>query len=45
MLLLYARIGQSVVHLISTSVPAVLLRFALFVLQIGIVVCWLWQLM
>jgi hypothetical protein len=42
-LLLYARVGQSVVHAISTSVPAVLLRFALFVLQVLILICWLWQ--
>lgn len=41
--LLYARIGQSVVHAASTSVPAVLVRFALFVAQVLIVICWLWQ--
>lgn len=38
---LLARIGQSVVHLISTSRPAVLLRFGLFLAQIGILVWWL----
>ena len=43
-LLLYARVGQSLVHAASTSVPAVLLRFVLFLLQVLIVVCWLWQL-
>jgi uncharacterized MAPEG superfamily protein len=43
MILLGARIAQSVVHMISVSVPAVLLRFAFFVLQVGLVVCWLWQ--
>ena len=42
-MLLYARIAQSVVHAISTSVPAVLLRFALFVLQVLLIICWLWQ--
>jgi len=41
MLLLYARIGQSTVHLVSTSVPAVFLRFTLFLVQIAIVVWWL----
>lgn len=39
-----ARVGQSVVHLASTSVPAVLLRFALFVVQIAIALLWLLQL-
>jgi len=43
MILLGARIAQSLVHMISVSVPAVLLRFALFVVQVGLVVCWLWQ--
>jgi uncharacterized MAPEG superfamily protein len=42
-MLLYARIAQSGVHAISTSVPAVLLRFAFFVLQVLIIICWLWQ--
>ena len=41
--LLYARIAQSTVHAISTSVPVVLVRFALFLLQTGLIVCWLWQ--
>ena len=39
--LIGARIAQSLVHLVSTSQPAVLLRFALFIVQIGIVVIWL----
>ena len=43
MILLGARVGQSVVHMISTSVPAVLLRFALFLVQVLTVVCWLYQ--
>ena len=43
MILLGARVGQSVVHLISTSVPAVMLRFALFLVQVLTVVCWLYQ--
>ena len=42
-LLLYSRVAQSLVHAVSTSVPAVLLRFVLFVLQVLIIICWLWQ--
>ncbi len=34
--LLYARIGQSTVHLISTSVPAVMVRGTLYSIQLGI---------
>ena len=34
--LLYARLGQSVVHLISTSVPMVLIRATLLVVQLVI---------
>ncbi len=41
--LLYARIAQSLVHLVSVSVPAVLVRFSLFAVQLGLLVCWLWQ--
>jgi uncharacterized MAPEG superfamily protein len=41
--LLYARVAQSTVHAISTSVPAVLVRFLLFGFQVALVVCWLWQ--
>ncbi|HEY9134244.1 MAG TPA: MAPEG family protein [Pseudomonadales bacterium] len=36
MYLLYARIGQSSVHLISTSVAAVMLRGTLYSVQLGI---------
>jgi len=35
-----ARLGQSTIHLISTSVPAVLVRFALFLTQVGIALYW-----
>lgn len=38
--LLFLRIGQSVVHLISTSVPFVLVRATLFVGQLLIVLWW-----
>lgn len=34
--ILLARVLQSIVHLASTSVPAVLLRFGFFVVQIGL---------
>lgn len=39
--LLAARLGQSIVHLASTSVLAVQIRFALFLAQIGISGYWL----
>ena len=42
--LLYARVAQSTVHLLSTSVPMVLLRATLFVVQIGIVASWIFRL-
>ena len=41
-----ARIGQSVIHLLSTSVMAVQVRFAFFLAQIVISIIWLlafWQ--
>ena len=37
---LAARIGQSVTHVISTSIPAVQLRFAFYLAQILIMVWW-----
>ena len=40
MVLLYLRIGQSVVHLISTAVPYVMIRAVLFVGQLAIVLYW-----
>ena len=42
--LLYARVAQSVVHLISTSVAMVLLRATLFVVQLAIVASWIYRL-
>lgn len=39
--LLYARVAQSTVHLISTSVPAVLLRATLFAVQLAIAAAWI----
>ncbi|MBK6286196.1 MAG: MAPEG family protein [Gammaproteobacteria bacterium] len=41
--LLYARIGQSLVHMASVSLAAVMVRFSLFAVQVGLLVCWLWQ--
>ncbi len=40
---LYARIGQSVVHMVSTSVPFVLIRATLFSAQMVIGLIWAWQ--
>jgi uncharacterized MAPEG superfamily protein len=45
MVVLYARIGQSAVHLIGTSVPLVLARATLFVVQLLIVLWWAVQLL
>jgi len=40
MYVLCARIGQSVTHLVSTSVPAVFVRFAFFLVQVAIYAIW-----
>jgi len=42
---LYARLGQSVVHMASTAVPAVLIRATLFVVQLAIIAWWIFQLL
>ncbi|WP_340679645.1 MAPEG family protein [Paraglaciecola sp.] len=42
--LLIARLGQSVAHLISTSILAVQIRFAFFLVQVGICLYWIVQL-
>jgi uncharacterized MAPEG superfamily protein len=42
--LLYARVTQSIVHMISVSVPMVLLRAGLLVVQIGILASWILRL-
>jgi uncharacterized MAPEG superfamily protein len=39
--LLFARLGQSTVHLISTSVPMVMLRATLLVVQLLILASWI----
>ena len=36
-----ARIAQSITHIISTSKPFVLIRFALYIVQTGILIFWL----
>ncbi|MCC7414014.1 MAG: MAPEG family protein [Gammaproteobacteria bacterium] len=43
MVLLGARIAQSVTHIVSTSKPAVLLRATLFGVQVLIWLCWAWR--
>lgn len=43
--LLAARVVQSSVHVASTSVPAVNLRFAAFCVQLAIAVRWTWDLL
>lgn len=43
-ILLGARVVQSLVHIASTSVLAVQLRFAAFITQVGICFYWLYQL-
>ena len=40
MILLYARIGQSATHLVSTSVPAIFVRFGFYLVQLGIMLWW-----
>ena len=42
---LYARIGQSLVHLASSSTPAVMIRFTFFLVQFGLLLCWVVQLL
>ena len=45
MWVLFARIGQSLTHLVSVSVPAVLLRANLFIVQILIYAYWSYRLL
>ena len=44
LLVLACRVGQSVVHMSSTSAMAVNIRFTFFLVQVGIVISWLLQL-
>jgi hypothetical protein len=41
---LVARVAQSTVHLISTNEMAVTIRVTLFMVQVGIMVFWVYQL-
>lgn len=43
--LLFARIAQSSVHIVSTALPMVMLRATLFVVQLAILVIWLAKLL
>ena len=43
LVVLFARIGQSTVHLINASAPAVMLRGTFFMIQLGIMVWWCYQ--
>ena len=45
LIVLGTRIVQSIVHIISTSAPAVRLRFACLLVQLGIAGCWIAQLL
>jgi len=41
--ILYARVAQSIVHVISTSLIAVLVRGAFFVVQLALLASYIWQ--
>jgi uncharacterized MAPEG superfamily protein len=43
--LLYARIAQSVTHLISISTPMIMVRFSFFLVQFALIVCWVVQML
>ncbi len=43
--LLFARLGQSIVHIASTSVPMVMARAGLFGVQLAIVLIWIARLL
>ncbi len=45
LVVLGCRIAQSTTHVLSTSVLAVQLRFAFFLVQYGISICWAYQLL
>jgi uncharacterized MAPEG superfamily protein len=42
---LYLRVAQSVVHLIGTSFMLVLIRATLFIVQVGLILAMIWQLL
>ena len=43
MYILYARVAQSIAHIISTSIIAVLFRGIFFVIQVALLVSYIWQ--
>jgi uncharacterized MAPEG superfamily protein len=43
--LLYARIAQSLTHLASTSMAFGMIRFGFYLVQVGLIVCWVVQLL
>ena len=43
--LLWARIGQSVAHLLSTSKPMIMLRFFFFLVQVALLMSWVVQML
>ena len=45
MVLLWARIGQSVVHIASVAPAAVLVRATIFIVQLGITLYWIYGIM
>ena len=45
MYILYARIAQSVIHMISTALPMVLLRGTFFFIQLALLLCYVYQML
>jgi uncharacterized MAPEG superfamily protein len=43
--LLYARIAQSLTHLASTSMTFGMIRFGFYLVQVGLIVCWVVQML
>lgn len=43
--LLYARIAQGLTHLASTSMAFGMIRFGFYLVQVGLIVCWVVQLL
>jgi uncharacterized MAPEG superfamily protein len=43
--LLYARIAQSIVHLLSISTPMIMVRFAFYLVQVALIICWVVQML
>ena len=43
--LLYARIAQSIVHLLSISTPMIMVRFSFYLVQVALIICWVVQML